>query len=53
MPTWIVAHRAVPPQGYRLEGRYIDAGGAPAFYYLRVTQENGQMAWASPVWFER
>lgn len=20
------------------------------FYYLRVTQENGQMAWASPIW---
>ena len=22
------------------------------FYYLRVTQENGQMAWSSPIWFE-
>lgn len=22
------------------------------FYYLRVIQENGQMAWSSPIWFE-
>ena len=27
--------------------------GAPfAFYYLRVTQENGAMAWSSPIWID-
>ena len=23
------------------------------FYYLRVTQADGEMAWASPVWFSK
>ena len=23
---------------------------APAYYYLRVLQEDGQLAWSSPVW---
>ena len=23
------------------------------YYYLRITQENGQMAWSSPIWLER
>jgi hypothetical protein len=22
------------------------------FYYLRIVQDNGQMAWSSPIWFE-
>jgi len=22
------------------------------FYYLRVIQRNGEMAWSSPIWFE-
>ena len=51
LPTWIVAHRALPPSLYALEGHFIDPGG-PSCCYLRVTQENGQMAWSSPVWFE-
>ena len=26
------------------------SGGISDFYYLRVTQANGQMAWSSPIW---
>jgi hypothetical protein len=24
-----------------------------AFYYVRVTQEDGSMAWSSPIWVEK
>jgi hypothetical protein len=44
----------------RLEGRgvrktYIDENLEPGvhWYYLRVIQEDGQMAWTSPIWVER
>ena len=31
-----------------------DAPSAPAcYYYVRLTQEDGQMAWSSPVWLRR
>ena len=49
-PTWVVVHRAVPPHLYAMNGGYSHASGDGSYYYLRVTQENGQMAWASPVW---
>ena len=49
-PTWVVVHRAVPPHLYTMNGGYSHASGDGSYYYLRVTQENGQMAWASPVW---
>ena len=52
LPTWIVAHRALPQALYSLEGHFIDRSGTPSCCYLRVTQENGQMAWSSPIWFE-
>ena len=52
MPTWVVAHRAVPPHLYTMTGGYEHPGDRPACYYLRVTQENGQMAWASPLWLQ-
>ena len=52
LPTWIVAHRALPRSLFALEGHYIDKGETPSCSYLRVTQDNGQMAWSSPVWFE-
>ncbi len=29
------------------------AGPRANFYYVRVTQENGQMAWSSPIWVSR
>lgn len=49
--TWIVAHRALPEARYALEGHFADQALGPAYYYLRVTQENGQLAWSSPIWF--
>ena len=51
MPTWAVIHRAVAPPFYAVSGGYDKELERPACYYLRVTQENGQMAWASPIWF--
>ena len=50
MPTSVVMHRAIPPHLYTLSGTYEHPGGEATCYYLRVTQENGQMAWSSPVW---
>jgi len=52
MPTWVVMHRAVAPHLYTLAGGYTPPSGKAACYYLRVTQENGQMAWASPLRLE-
>ena len=49
----VLVHRLVSPLEYRLAGEYVDecpdAAGAD-YYYLRVRQGNGQMAWASPMW---
>ncbi|MBB30928.1 MAG: hypothetical protein CME25_18720 [Gemmatimonadetes bacterium] len=52
-PSWVLVHRALDSNRYTLEGSYQHQGdpGEPAFYYLRITQENGQMAWTSPIWF--
>ena len=52
LPTWIVAHRALPESLYLMQGRFADTAAEPAHYYLRVTQQNGQLAWSSPIWFE-
>ena len=52
LPTSIVAHRAMPEAHYALAGRFVEPAVGPAFYYLRATQDNGQLAWSSPVWFE-
>ena len=52
LPTWIVAHRALPELLYSMQGRFADTAAGPAHYYLRVTQENGQLGWSSPIWFE-
>ena len=49
-PAWAVVHRAVPPSLYSMSGEYEQADGGDAYYYVRATQENGQMAWSSPVW---
>jgi hypothetical protein len=27
-------------------------GEAPSYYYVRVVQKDGQMAWASPIWVQ-
>jgi len=52
MPTLVVAHRAIPRGQFTVEGSLDRGLDEPAWYYLRVTQENGQMGWASPIWIE-
>lgn len=52
VPTSVVLHRAIPQAQYTVKGTYAEDLQEPACYYLRVTQENGQMAWASPIWVE-
>ncbi|NLH48847.1 MAG: DUF3604 domain-containing protein [Myxococcales bacterium] len=39
---------------YDLAGQWRDPQPVRhAFYYLRVTQSDGQMAWSSPIWLDR
>ncbi len=47
----VQVHRAVPARALELEGTFTDDFAAPAYYYLRVRQYNGQWAWSSPVRF--
>ncbi|NPV07411.1 MAG: DUF3604 domain-containing protein [Anaerolineae bacterium] len=48
------AHLAVPEAAYRVPFTFVDEEVPPGrhWYYLRVAQLNGQMAWSSPVWVE-
>ncbi len=51
----VKVHHAIPQAGYTASFDYRDEA-APSgrnFYYVRVSQLNGQMAWSSPVWAER
>jgi len=52
IPTSVVVHRAIPQGRFTVGGGYAENLDRPACYYLRVTQENGQMGWASPIWVE-
>lgn len=53
-PTWVKLHRAAPQACCIASGEHRHPAGfkGPACYYVRVTQENGQMAWSSPIWIE-
>ena len=51
-PNSVVLHRAVPESLFTIHGAHTPRPGESACYYLRVTQENGQMAWASPIWIQ-
>src|SRR5207248_1361016 len=44
--------RIVFSEHYESEFEVADTGasGAADWYYVRVTQTNGQMAWSSPIW---
>jgi hypothetical protein len=42
-------HRAVPEPCYTGVWKYTDAASEPGYYYARVTQRNGQLAWSSPI----
>jgi len=51
----LLIHRALLPHEYRLEVEYEDRRSSPQqadWYYIRVKQANGQMAWSSPIWVE-
>jgi hypothetical protein len=49
----LIVHRLVGPAEYEAIIRWHDRqrdGAAADWYYVRVTQHNGQMAWSSPIW---
>ena len=49
----LVVHRLVGPEEYAAAIRWQDrrrGSRKPDWYYVRVTQHNGHMAWSSPVW---
>ena len=52
VPISVVMHRALPRTLYTMSGGYVEDLRGSAYYYLRVTQANGQMAWSSPIWVE-
>ncbi|MEA1996841.1 MAG: DUF3604 domain-containing protein [Gemmatimonadota bacterium] len=51
----ILVHRLVPETLYESSFTLTDRSGGETtdWYYLRVVQANGQMAWSSPIWVER
>jgi hypothetical protein len=48
----VLLHRAVPRSACAVEHSFLDRQPPPGtnFYYVRVSQLNGQMAWSSPIW---
>ncbi len=50
----VLMHRLVMPDLYDVHFRHSDYGrhGSLDYYYVRVTQANGQQAWSSPFWVE-
>jgi hypothetical protein len=46
-----IIHRLIAPSEYSTSVRWQDKGkSGPDWYYVRVTQHNGHMAWSSPIW---
>ena len=47
-------HTAVPAGGLEARMEWEDASPEPGrnYYYLRVSQLNGQLAWSSPIWVD-
>ena len=47
-----IIERLVSPSDYAATIRWQDTreGAEPDWYYVRVTQHNGQIAWSSPIW---
>lgn len=43
------------PKGMEYKGNWTDpaADNQPHYYYLRVLQEDGEIAWASPLWISK
>jgi dihydrofolate reductase len=50
----ILLHRPVFYEQYQSEFEFTDeqSGGSTDWYYVRVIQTNGSMAWSSPIWVE-
>lgn len=46
----ILIHRLISPARFAKQFSFVDKDTEPAYYYVRVRQSNGQMAWSSPVW---
>jgi hypothetical protein len=46
----LIVHRLVGPAEYQATIRWHDRSAEADWYYVRVTQHNGHMAWSSPVW---
>jgi len=43
------------PEGDRFDVEYVDTRpvGGRSYYYVRLVQDNGAMAWSSPIWVHR
>jgi hypothetical protein len=59
-PYWhnarkVLLHRAVPRSAYTVDHTFLDRQPPTGtnFYYVRVSQLNGQLAWSSPIWVRR
>jgi len=50
----VMLHRAVFAENYESEFKFRDetGKGKTDWYYLRVVQTNGSLAWSSPIWVE-
>ncbi len=51
----IKVHKAIPEDGYRVKFQFKDKDLEKDnnYYYLRVSQLNGQFAWTSPIWINK
>jgi len=47
-------HQAIPEAGYTAALKFADVAPkrGSSFYYVRVSQVNGQYAWSSPIWVD-
>lgn len=47
-------HSLLQPEDYESQHSIIDPSVQPGdYYFLKVIQENGQLAWSSPVWIDK
>jgi hypothetical protein len=51
----VLLSQADPETSYKTRVEWVDEHPEPGTntYYVRVSQDNGQMAWSSPIWVER
>lgn len=45
-------HTRLTPEGKEYQGDIVDTTGEPSNWYVRVTQIDNHIAYASPIWFE-